>query len=74
MRTRVFEKEDVEVVPEIKQYWEYNGKDYKWSNQFDCIMIADIDLGETDTLPVYLGLLVKDEKVAAITFYYPTAD
>lgn len=35
---------------------------------------ADINLGETDALPVYLGLLVKDKKVAAITFYYPTAN
>lgn len=53
--------------------WDYEGKDYQWSDQFDCIMIADIDLGVEDTLPLYLGLMVKDNAVAAITFYYPTA-
>lgn len=51
----------------------YNGKDYNWLDQFDYVMIADIDLGTYDTLPVCLGLLMKDEKVKAITFYYPTA-
>ncbi|MBD5479676.1 MAG: hypothetical protein HDR14_10365 [Lachnospiraceae bacterium] len=53
--------------------WDYAGKDYQWSDQFDCIMIADIDLGAEDTLPLYLALMVKDHAVAAITFYYPTA-
>lgn len=53
--------------------WDYAGKDYEWSNQFDCIMIADIDLGAEDTLPLYLALMVKDHAVAAITFYCPTA-
>ena len=53
--------------------WDYAGKDYQWSDQFDCIMIADIDLGAEDTLPLYLALMVKDNAVAAITFYYPTA-
>jgi len=52
--------------------WEYGGKDYEWQEQFDCIMIADIDLG-ADTLPVCVGLLIKDSAVAAITFYNPTA-
>ena len=46
--------------------------DYEWQEQFDCIMIADIDSG-VDTKPVYVGLLVKDNMVAAITFYDPTA-
>lgn len=53
--------------------WEYDGKDYKWTDRFDCVMIADIDPGTEDELPVYLALLVKDDVVAAITFYYPTA-
>ncbi len=52
--------------------WDYAGKDYEWSDQFDCIMIADIDLGAEDTLPLYLALMVKDNAVAAITFYCPT--
>ena len=53
--------------------WDYEGKDYQWSDQFDCIMIADIDFGAEDTLPLYLALMVKDHAVTAITFYYPTA-
>ena len=53
--------------------WNYEGKDYAWTDQFDYIMIADIDLNDVDTLLFYLGLLIKDHVVAAITFYYPTA-
>lgn len=53
--------------------WDYNGEDYYWENQFDYIMIANIDLGTYDTLPIYVGLLMKDDTVSAITFYYPTA-
>lgn len=53
--------------------WKYYGEDYYWTNQFDYIMIADIILEDYDRLPLYLGLLIKYEKVAAITFYYPTA-
>ncbi|MCH5333632.1 MAG: M56 family metallopeptidase [Agathobacter sp.] len=52
--------------------WNYEGKDYLWTDQFDYIMIADIDLNGADALPIYLGLLIKDHVVAAITFYYPT--
>lgn len=54
--------------------FEYNGKDYRWWNQFDYVMMLDIDLGTYDTLPIYLGLFMKDEKVKAISFYYPTAN
>ena len=53
--------------------FEYQGTDYYWWNQFDYVMMLDIDLGTYDTLPIYLGLLMKEEKVRAITFYYPTA-
>lgn len=53
--------------------WKYYGEDYYWTNQFDYIMIADIILEDYDRLPIYLGLLMKYGKVAAITFYYPTA-
>lgn len=54
--------------------WEYNGKDYYWSSQFDYVIIADINIGEPDALPIYLGLLMKNNLVAGITFYYPTAN
>ena len=53
--------------------WDYKGEDYYWENQFDYIMIADINLGNYDTLPLYVGLLIKDDEVSAITFYNPTA-
>ena len=45
-----------------------------FQTRFDCVMFADIDLGTYDTLPIYVGLLMKDDTVAAITFYYPTAN
>lgn len=53
--------------------WEYGGKDYIWTDQFEYVMIADIDLGESDMLPKYVALLMKDDTVAAITFFNPTA-
>jgi len=46
---------------------------WTWTDQFDYIMIGDIDLGTYDTLPLYIGLMMKDKKIAVITFYYPTA-
>lgn len=52
--------------------WNYEGKDYNWTDQFDYVMVADITR-TADTVPIYLGLLIKDHVVAAITFYYPTA-
>ena len=52
--------------------WDYKGEDYYWENQFDYIMIADINIGNYDTLPLYVGLLMKDDMVSAITFYNPT--
>ncbi|MCH5270671.1 MAG: hypothetical protein J1E83_07965 [Lachnospiraceae bacterium] len=54
-------------------FWEYREKDYYWTDQFDYIMIADIILEDKDTLTMYLGLLMKHNRVAAITFFYPTA-
>ena len=57
----------------IDSDWDYDGEDYYWTNQFDYVMIADIDMSEQDTLPVYLALLIKDNVITAITFYYPTA-
>lgn len=53
--------------------WAYGEKDYRWTDQFDYIMVADIGTGDSDALPIYLGLLIKDNEVAAITFYNPTA-
>lgn len=53
--------------------WDYTGEDYYWENQFDYIMIADINIGNYNTLPLYVGLLMKDDMVSAITFYNPTA-
>ena len=54
--------------------WDYEGKGYySWTDQFDYIMAADIALHDPEQIPKYLGLLVKDHIVVAITFYYPTA-
>ena len=53
---------------------DYEGKEYYyWDSQFDYIMIADI-IQEPDTLPLAVALMMKDDAVAAITFYYPTAN
>ena len=54
--------------------FDYYGEDYRWENQFDYVIIADINLGTYDTLPICIGLLMKDDIVSAITFYYPTAN
>lgn len=35
--------------------------------------IDDWDYEDKDTLTMYLGLLMKHNRVAAITFFYPTA-
>lgn len=50
-----------------------DGKDYFWEEQFDAIMIAEVEQ-PMDELPVYVALMMKDDMVAAITFYQPTAD
>lgn len=51
-----------------------DGRDYDWSDQFDYIMFASINRGAVDTLPACVGLLVSDNVVTAITFFYPTAN
>lgn len=50
-----------------------DGKDYFWEEQFDAIMIAEVEQ-PMDEPPVYVALMMKDDTVAAITFYQPTAD
>ena len=52
---------------------DYDGAEYYyWDSRFDYIMIAEIEQ-DTDTLPISVALMMKDDVVAAITFYYPTA-
>jgi len=59
---------------DMDEKWEYiDQKDYYWANQFDCIMIADVEQ-TPDSLPLYVALMMKDDVVSAITFYHPTAD
>lgn len=81
--------------------WAYDGKDYAWTDQFDCVMLAEVEpetagdtagiaevgaktagvgegiaenqSGTADAPPLYMALLVKDKKIAAITFFHPTA-
>lgn len=53
---------------------DYGGAEYYyWDSRFDYIMIADIEQ-DPDTLPLSVALMMKDDVVAAITFYYPTAN
>lgn len=54
--------------------FDYGGTDYFWSDQFDHLLIAEVDQNSPDVLPLYLALLIKDQSVAAITFYHPTAN
>ncbi len=57
----------------MDEEWDYGGeKDYYWVSQFDYIMIADVEQG-LDALPLYLAIMMKDDKVSAVTFYCPTA-
>lgn len=58
--------------PESEE-WLEGGQNYRWTDQFDYIMIGDIDLGTEDTLPIHVGLFVKDKVIKAITFDCPTA-
>lgn len=54
--------------------WNYvDYEDYYWARQFDYIMLADVEQTQ-DSLPIYMALMMKDDKVAAITFYCPTAN
>lgn len=48
------------------------GKEYRWEDQFDYVMIADVEQ-PLEALPVYVALMMKDDIVSAVTFYYPTA-
>lgn len=57
----------------MDEKWDYAGKEsYEWKDQFDYIMIADVRQPE-NAQPVYMALMMKEDKVAAITFYCPTA-
>ena len=57
----------------MDEEWEYSSREgYSWDRQFDFIMIADIEQN-ADTLPLYLAVMMRNGKAAAITFYCPTA-
>lgn len=53
--------------------WAYENADYYWTNQFDYVLIGNIETNVTDDAPYYVGLLIKDATISAITFYCPTA-
>ncbi len=55
-------------------YPAWNGTAYPdhWTDAFDGILIANIEDG-IDNPPLYLALMMKDDKVLAITKYDPTA-
>lgn len=57
----------------MDEEWDYAGSDYAWTDRFDCVMLADVDTGEADALPVYAAFFVKDDRIAAIAFCNPTA-
>lgn len=52
----------------------WNGTAYPdfWTDAFDGILVANIEDG-TDNLPVFLALMMKGDRVLAITKYEPTA-
>lgn len=56
-------------------YPAWNGKCYPltWTDEFHYMLVANIEDNE-DNLPIFLGLMIKDGKVCAITKYAPTAD
>ncbi|MFG6357023.1 MAG: hypothetical protein K1W26_09425 [Acetatifactor sp.] len=59
---------------ETEGYPAWNGTAYPdcWTDAFDGILITNIEDG-IDNTPVYLALMMKDDKVLAITKYEPTA-
>lgn len=59
---------------ETEGYPAWNGTAYPdcWTDAFDGILIANIEDG-IENLPVYLALMMKDDRVLAITKYEPTA-
>lgn len=55
-------------------YPAWNGKCYPpaWTDEFDYMLVANIEDNE-DNLPEFLGLMIKNREVCAITKYKPTA-
>lgn len=55
-------------------YPAWNGKCYPpaWTDEFDYMLVANIEDNE-DNLPEFLGLMIKNREVRAITKYKPTA-
>ncbi len=57
----------------MDEEWDYGGAEYYyWDSQFDYIMIAEIEQ-PPDTMPAAVALMMKEDTVSAITFYWPTA-
>ena len=74
-------KEDaLDLCPELLEVeltvddMHWNGICYPacWTEQFEYALVVDLENG-IDDLPVYLALFMQDEKVVAISPYYPTA-
>lgn len=59
---------------ETEGYPVWNGTAYPefWTDAFDGILVANIEDG-IDNLPVFLALMMKNDRVLAITKYEPTA-
>lgn len=52
--------------------WNRSGYPKCWTDAFDDMLIADIEDNE-DNLPIFLALMLKEDRVVAITKYVPTA-
>lgn len=81
LRVGMTEEEALEVCPALISIdfegtgWPaWNGTAYpgNWTEEFDDILIANIENYEEE-LPVFLALMLKSGKIAAITQYEPTA-
>lgn len=81
LKVGMTEEEALEVCPALTAidfegtgYPAWNGTAYpdNWTDEFDQILIANIE-NHKDDLPVHLALMMRSGKVAAITWYEPTA-
>lgn len=81
LKVGMTEEKALEVCPTLTTidfegtgYPAWNGTAYpdNWTDEFDHILIANIENHKED-IPVFLALMMKSGKVAAITWYEPTA-
>lgn len=82
IKTGMTEQEVLKICPMLasvdfsERGWpSWNGSAYPehWSDEFDSVLVANIEDYRGDNPPVFLAVMMKDKVVRALTFYEPTA-